>query len=276
MPNTSDSPRLWLDVPFADKDEAKMMGARWDPKARSWYAPSAHNQDLARWMPLPDLLPGEDRNFGSGLFVDLVPSSCWFTNVRSCVTPRDWDRLRLMIYRRAGHRCEACGSERDSETGVYLEAHERWAFLSGNVQVLKRLICLCTPCHEVTHFGLATVRERDAEALRHLMRVNNWHHRTAQDHVDDAFRLWRIRSASDWALDIGMLTAVGISAIKPPTPEERRRAGAKILESQHETVASTETVPEPRNPPPAGWYEDPQSEHRWRWWDGNAWTAHVG
>lgn len=40
-------------------------------------------KDLARWAALPDipdLLPGEDRSFGSGLFVDLVPSSCWFTN----------------------------------------------------------------------------------------------------------------------------------------------------------------------------------------------------
>jgi len=42
------------------------------------------------------LLPGEDRSFGSGLFVDLVPSSCWFTNVRSCVDRRDWERLRRM------------------------------------------------------------------------------------------------------------------------------------------------------------------------------------
>jgi hypothetical protein len=40
---------------------------------------------LQRWAALPeapDLLPGEDRNFGTGLFVDLVPSTCWFTNVR--------------------------------------------------------------------------------------------------------------------------------------------------------------------------------------------------
>ncbi|MFD0922421.1 DUF5710 domain-containing protein [Saccharopolyspora rosea] len=23
--------RIWLDVPFAEKDEAKSLGARWDP-----------------------------------------------------------------------------------------------------------------------------------------------------------------------------------------------------------------------------------------------------
>lgn len=58
---------------------------------------------LDRWQArpdVPDLLPGEDRNFGSGLFVDLVPSSCWFSNARSCVDQRDWERLRRMITNR--------------------------------------------------------------------------------------------------------------------------------------------------------------------------------
>lgn len=26
---------------------------------------------------------------------------------------------------------------------------------------------------------------------------------------------------------------------------------------------------------PAGWYPDPASVHRRRWWDGTAWTAHT-
>jgi hypothetical protein len=175
-----------------------------------------------------------------------------------------------------GYRCEACGNERDNVAGVYLEAHERWAFLAGNVQVLKRLICLCTPCHEVTHFGYATVRGRDAEALRHLMHVNNWHRHIAQGHVDDAFRLWRVQSVSDWELDITMLTAVGISVIKPLTPAERRSAVTAMLDSQNASGSPEIPVPAPQKPTPAGWYGDPGGEHRWRWWDGHSWTRHVG
>ena len=30
--------RIDLDVPFADKDKAKALGARWDPAQKSWYA----------------------------------------------------------------------------------------------------------------------------------------------------------------------------------------------------------------------------------------------
>ena len=29
----------YLAVPYADKDEAKALGARWDPARRQWYAP---------------------------------------------------------------------------------------------------------------------------------------------------------------------------------------------------------------------------------------------
>ncbi len=113
-----------------------------------------------------DLLPGEGRSLGSDLFVDLVPSSCWFTNVRSCVIPKDWERLRRVVTNRSGERCEACGRRADSSTGTRLEAHERLDLRqTSRVQTLSRLICLCNQCHTVTHFGLAQIKAQAAEAL---------------------------------------------------------------------------------------------------------------
>jgi Domain of unknown function (DUF5710) len=64
-----DPPRVWLDVPFAEKNQAKALGARWDPAIRRWYAPVPAVTDLARWAALPDIpdvLPGQDRSLGSG------------------------------------------------------------------------------------------------------------------------------------------------------------------------------------------------------------------
>jgi Domain of unknown function (DUF5710) len=122
------SERVWLDVSYQEKDEAKALGARWDAAAKRWYAPHAGMVGLQQWAALPevpDLLPGEDRGFGSGLFVDLVPSSCWFTNVRSCIHQRDWERLRRMVTRRAGQLCEICGRGEAREEQRWLEAHER-------------------------------------------------------------------------------------------------------------------------------------------------------
>ena len=82
MPKQGDRPvraaRVYLDVPYPEKDAAKAAGARWDPVARRWYDPRPPTAALRRWAALPDvpdLLPGEDRGFGAGLFVDLVPAS---------------------------------------------------------------------------------------------------------------------------------------------------------------------------------------------------------
>src|SRR5699024_7233276 len=40
VPEAAPAPQhVWLDVPFAEKDEAKALGARWDRRERRWYAP---------------------------------------------------------------------------------------------------------------------------------------------------------------------------------------------------------------------------------------------
>ena len=40
------------------------------------------------------------------LTVELVPSTCWYTNVRSHVPKTVWDRLRRQVAAAAGDRCE--------------------------------------------------------------------------------------------------------------------------------------------------------------------------
>ncbi|MCY9783131.1 DUF5710 domain-containing protein [Nocardiopsis sp. EMB25] len=228
--------RIWLDVPYAEKDLAKAEGARWDPRVRRWYAPRPGIAGLERWSArpdIPDLLPGEDRSLGSGLFVDLVPSTCWFTNVRSCVSQRDWERLRRMVVDRAGQVCEICGAAADREARRWLEVHERWTFDERcGTQTLRRLICVCTPCHTVTHFGLAQVKGIAAEAMAHLIAVTGASPEAAQRHVREAFVLWERRSGVVWELDLGMLTAVGIT-VQPP-PDALRRAEQARAELQRQ------------------------------------------
>jgi len=43
--------RTWLDVPYAEKDEAKAAGAQWDPEAKRWYAPADRAEALGQWLP---------------------------------------------------------------------------------------------------------------------------------------------------------------------------------------------------------------------------------
>lgn len=58
--------RIWLDVPFSEKDEAKALGASWDAAAERWYAPRPGMTALDPWGAQPDLpalLPGEESRY---------------------------------------------------------------------------------------------------------------------------------------------------------------------------------------------------------------------
>lgn len=50
-----DPPRTYLSVPFSEKDQAKALGARWDPEARKWYTTLAGTAlyRFERWANLP-------------------------------------------------------------------------------------------------------------------------------------------------------------------------------------------------------------------------------
>ncbi|KPC49359.1 DUF5710 domain-containing protein [Amantichitinum ursilacus] len=51
--------QLYLAVPFAEKDQAKGIGARWDAAAKKWYVPhGADIEPFAQWWP--DELRGQD------------------------------------------------------------------------------------------------------------------------------------------------------------------------------------------------------------------------
>lgn len=44
--------RIDLKVPFAEKDEAKSLGAKWDPSLKNWYIPEGVGiGPLAQWLP---------------------------------------------------------------------------------------------------------------------------------------------------------------------------------------------------------------------------------
>ena len=51
---TDDEMRMNLKVPFAEKDEAKKLGARWDAARKLWYVDNKPDMAaFSRWAPTP-------------------------------------------------------------------------------------------------------------------------------------------------------------------------------------------------------------------------------
>ena len=67
-------PRIDLTVPFAEKDEAKRLGARWDGERKVWYVPDGIDATaFGRWLPSePDISVRS-----SCYFIAQTTKPCW-------------------------------------------------------------------------------------------------------------------------------------------------------------------------------------------------------
>lgn len=133
---------------------------------------------------------------------ELVPDSCWYSNLRSVLPPGGWDIVRKKAYARAGGKCMICGA-----LTARLEAHEQWSYDEKNaVQKLENVIAVCHACHEVIHIGRTQLMGREKEASEHFMKVNNCtyaEYRRALGEANEAHR--RRNKIPEWKLDISKL-----------------------------------------------------------------------
>lgn len=159
------------------------------------------------------------------LTIELVPSTSWFTNVRSHLPDDEWNLVRRAVYRRAGYRCEICGGHGEKHP---VECHEVWSYDDQrHVQRLERLSALCPACHRVKHIGLAMVNGQENEAISQLVRVNDWTAEQARLHVKVAFSVWEERSRHDWRVDLGPLQSAAYKrwVVRQRVPERKERHG---------------------------------------------------
>jgi hypothetical protein len=142
------------------------------------------------------------------LTLDLVPSTCWFSNLRSELPKPDWDKLRRASYRKANYRCEICGGVGPKHP---VECHEIWAYdEETGKQTLEGLQSICPACHGVKHFGFSQIRGNGDQAFEHYCSVNDVDRETAEKEINAEFDLWERRSQVEWDLDLSWLERQGV------------------------------------------------------------------
>lgn len=154
------------------------------------------------------------------LEIELVPQSCFFTNLRAILDSEDWDKIRKQVYKKADYRCEICGGKGDTHP---VEAHEIFLYEEVGVedlpepmrvQNLVSVQSLCPLCHEAKHMGLAQIRGFGERAKETLMRVNKWNEKETEEYVRMKFEEWSIRSKYQWHINIDRITDYGIDLNK--------------------------------------------------------------
>lgn len=193
---------IFLSVPFFEKEEAKGLGAKWHSVEKKWYIPeNLDTNKFKKWLPVN----ANKRKAIEGklLLVELVPSSCWFSNVRNHVSQETWNVVKQHTFRKAGYRCEICGGVGAKHP---VECHEVWNYEdTKHIQALQGTIALCPECHEVKHIGLAEMNNRLPIAKQWLGQINGWSKAEVDKHVEGSFAIWKQRCGYDWSLDIDWL-----------------------------------------------------------------------
>jgi hypothetical protein len=142
------------------------------------------------------------------LGVELVPATCWYSNVRSLLPTKEWDRLRKLSYTHADYECEICGGS-GLEQGYKhpLECHEIWNYNDRtHVQRLDGLVSLCPYCHMCKHIGRANAMGNQPIAFAHMEMVNDWNHKMVVNHVACQFEIFKERSKHPWKIDLSILS----------------------------------------------------------------------
>jgi hypothetical protein len=138
------------------------------------------------------------------LTTELVPSTLWYTNLRSLITKKQWDIIRKKCYSDANYKCEICGDTGQIQGVTHnVDCHEIWQYDDKlHIQKLIGLIALCPNCHLVKHPGYAHSQGKSELVIRQLVKINNMTVDQAIEYIENAFIIWKERSQYKWTTDI--------------------------------------------------------------------------
>jgi len=137
------------------------------------------------------------------LSIELVPQTCWYSNLREKIPEYKWKKLREQVIAKANNVCEICGN------GGRLYCHEVWEYNDRKrIQRLVGFVALCELCHLVKHIGrssiLASRGKLDFDAVvRHFRNINKVSLEEFEKHKTEAFKQWRKRSHYQWRTELG-------------------------------------------------------------------------
>lgn len=138
--------------------------------------------------------------FNSKILIELVPKTCFYTNVRSAVSTESWDIIRKDAYKRYNWKCSVCGCK------GRMEAHEIWHYNDQNlIQKLHDIVAVCNACHMLYHLGFASIKGKLEESIKRISKINSWDMATTNAFVNIVFEIHSQRSRKQWTVDLSWL-----------------------------------------------------------------------
>lgn len=191
-------------------------------------------------------------NIRPKLTIELIPTTCHFSNVRTMISSKDWDKLRFISYEKANNQCEICGDNGLNQGYKHrVECHEVWEYNDEtHVQKLIKLVSLCVNCHQVKHIGRSIAIGKSVICFKQLAKVNQWTRTEILAHIEASFELHHIRSKFQWELDLSLLETEPYN-IKLKETKTRIFEVKKYKKKKAKPKTPTVTIAKKKNKPKA-------------------------
>ena len=136
---------------------------------------------------------------------ELVPDGCWYSNLRSLLSPKQWNIIKKYTKEKYNGKCAICGKETNQ-----LDSHERWSYnIDNGVQKLEDIIAVCKDCHSVIHIGRTQLKGDIVRAENHYMKVNNCSYAEYRYNLGKANEEHKkMNKISEWKLDLTNLEKI--------------------------------------------------------------------
>ena len=202
--------KIYLNVPFIDKEKVKSLECIWDMTNKQWFvwSTSAHKQILLNQYALS----GENIHFGDNILsINTTPQVCWFTSFKDCLGVLDFNKLSNHVVSRAGNLCEYCGNN-----NTQLDIAPLWSYnFQSRNQRLERVVSVCFPCYCVTKITQNSVDSGDSTACtNHLMQIRKFTDQELTTYNQDIKITQEHHDEILWTLDISILTQAGFKVLQ--------------------------------------------------------------
>lgn len=142
--------------------------------------------------------------------IELIPFEAHGFNVRSRLTPTQWEKICKVIHRKTAKgslRCQQCGETGHRQGFKHpVECHEVWHFDDRRqMQKLIGLVSICPLCHKAKHIGLAKRMGYAEQAKQHMAKHNRWSNEKVEAYIAWTKAEVKKRSGKNYRLDLTYL-----------------------------------------------------------------------
>jgi len=250
---------IYLHVPFEQKDDAKSMGAKWDPEKKLWYAPDeSFKQLIQKYSALAPTTNRTNRTNRKDTSTNRTnrKDTSTINSISDKESPEPHKPLVIIGENRrfGGNELYVDILPKGSNISLRRLLSDNDFYRLRNLLV-KRVAYRCEICGEEcisserkylevcelfsfnfnTHvqrlerliaickpcYKTTKLLDKDL-ALEHLMDINGLDKEDAKQHIFEAFDTWKTRSEIKWTVELSIITNSGLKIGSPKKKDENK------------------------------------------------------